>query len=195
MKLIALIGSVGVGKTFWGRQLVSSLGSCQFIEEKTEENLYLAEFYSDMKKWGFHSRISMLSMVLANIKKVDCNYDYVIVDRCLQELIVFARKEYEDGNMTEKEFLLYTQIYESICSVTIQPDLYVYFYCTPKTSLERVKFRGRSVESQIKLSFLEDVMNRYNKWIDSVDNSKVLKVNTESNVDLNSLTDLIKSYF
>ena len=189
MKLIALVGAVGVGKTYWGRQIEGRIPNCQFIQEDTSENLYLNEFYQDMKKWGFHSRISMLSMILANFNKISPKSDYVIIDRCVQELIVFATKEFEEGNMTEKEFRLYRQLFDSICSVIKTPDIYVYFHCSNQTSYNRILQRGRECEKNVTLEFCTDVMNRYNHWYKHTIANKhnALVVDTDQPVELDAL--------
>ena len=134
MAIIALVGGVGVGKTRAGRKLKELLPSAVYIEEDTANNLYLNEFYSDMQKWGFHSRISMLAMVLENTAQAmnaAQNGSLVILDRCIEELIVFAVKEYEEKNITEKEFALYRQLYRSLLDVVPRPDVFVYFHCDP----------------------------------------------------------------
>lgn len=195
MKTIALVGGIGAGKTFWGQRIASYLGSCQFIEEDTTENLYLNEFYENMKKWGFHSRISMLSMVVSNIKKIDVTKEYVIFDRCVQELVVFAQKQHDEGNLSDKEFALYMQLYSGITNIIAEPDLYIFFHCSPQTSLSRVKKRSRGCESGVKIGFLEDVTKRYNMWRKSLDNRKVIDLDTEHDIDLNDLLYKIEEHF
>lgn len=192
MKIIALVGGVGIGKTYYGEKICAGLQSCQFIEEDTTENLYINEFYHDMKKWGFHSRISMLSMIVSNLQKMNKDYDYIIFDRCVQELIVFARKEYEEGNMTEKEFALYSQLYKGIVHIAAEPDLYLYFYCKPQTALERIQNRGRECEKGVDLAFCEDVISRYNDWRKGLSNNKVIDINTELDINLQDLITEIK---
>ena len=187
MPVIALVGGVGVGKTYIGRKLKEQLPSSLFIEEDTSKNLYLNEFYSDMHKWGFHSRISMLSMVLS---KTACAYSsdrIVILDRCVDELIVFATKEYEEGNLTEKEFALYQQLFNGVLNLLPRPDIFIYFKCSPETSYRRVNERGRECEKHIEISFLEDVINRYDAWRTKLTAEKVIDLNTEKDIDISSL--------
>lgn len=196
MKLIALVGAVGVGKTYWGKQLEEAIPKCQFIQEDTKENLYLNEFYQDMRKWGFHSRISMLSMILSNFNKISPKSDYVIIDRCVQELIVFATKEYEEGNMSRKEFSLYCQLFDSICKVVRTPDIYVFFRCSSYTSYQRVMQRGRECEKNVSLEFCADVMDRYNRWYnDKIAHSyNSFTVDTDKHIELDSLCcNILKS--
>ena len=187
MPVIALVGGVGVGKTYIGRKLKEQLPSSLFIEEDTSKNLYLNEFYSDMHKWGFHSRISMLSMVLSETVCAYSSNRIVILDRCVDELIVFATKEYEEGNLTEKEFALYRQLFNSVLDLLPRPDIFIYFKCSPETSYRRVKERGRECEKHIEISFLEDVIKRYDAWRTNLTAEKVIDLNTEKDIDISSL--------
>ena len=187
MPVIALVGGVGVGKTYIGRKLKEQLPSSLFIEEDTSKNLYLNEFYSDMHKWGFHSRISMLSMVLSETASAYSSHQMVILDRCVDELIVFATKEYEEGNLTEKEFALYQQLYNGVLKLLPRPDIYIYFKCSPETSYKRVNSRGRECEKHIEFSFLEDVIKRYDSWRAKLTSERVIDLNTENDIDIPSL--------
>ena len=193
MKVIALVGGVGVGKTYYGRRIASMLSNCQFIEEDTRENMYLNEFYQDMRKWGFHSRISMISMVLSNYYKISEDAQYVIIDRCVNELIVFAKKEHDEGNLTDKEFSLYSQLYEAICKSVPEPDLYVYFRCSGDTSYQRVVQRARECEKNVSKDFCIDVIQRYEKWYaDNIfEKKRNVYVDTDCQVDIDKLFDQI----
>lgn len=186
MPVIALVGGVGVGKTHLGRQWKELLPSAIFIEEDTTRNLYLNEFYSDMRKWGFHSRISMLAMVLQNVAQAYLQArmnNIVILDRCAEELIVFATKEYDEGNLTRKEFALYQQLYDGILRILPRPDVFVYFRCKPETSYRRILQRGRACEQNISLSFCEDVLTRYDAWRNQLVSCKTLDIDTDGELD------------
>lgn len=186
MSVIALVGGVGVGKTYYARQWKQLLPSAILIEEDTTQNLYLNEFYSDMHKWGFHSRISMLAMVLQNMAQAylrDQQNNVVILDRCVEELIVFATKEYEEGNLTQKEFALYQQLYHGILQILPRPDVFVYFRCKPETSYRRIMQRGRECEKDVSLSFCEDVLTRYDSWRSKLESCKVFDIDTDMESD------------
>jgi deoxyadenosine/deoxycytidine kinase len=193
VQIIALVGGVGVGKSHWGHLLTNRLSFSQFIEEDVSNNLYLNEYYLDKKKWGFHSRISMLSMVTANMSRALSKCEYVIYDRCVHELIVFAKREYEDGNLTEKEFKLYCQLYNAITTALAQPDLYIYFYCSPETALKRIHQRARECEKKIDLRFCCDVLERYDSWRRTLSEKTVIDLNTDLDIGLNELVEKIMS--
>lgn len=192
MPVIALVGGVGVGKTFWGNKLVKKIQNSIFLEEQVTENLFLNEFYADMKKWGFHSRISMLSMVLDSTKDAYNSENIVILDRCVNELIVFAQKEYDESNMSDKEFLLYKQLYNAITHVLPSPDVYLYFTCSPDICYTRIMKRNRECERNITKEFCQDVICRYDSWRKTLLHNKVIDINTDTAVDLNLIKEKIR---
>lgn len=196
MPVIALVGGIGVGKTYFGKQWKKLFPSISLIEEDTTHNLYLNDFYSDMHKWGFHSRISMMAMVLENIAQAciqEQQNNIVILDRCVDELIVFATKEYDEGNLTQKEFALYQQLYNGILKILPRPDIFVYFRCKPETSYQRVLQRGRACEKNISLSFCEDILARYDAWRYELVSCKVFDVDTDMELDAKAILQDILS--
>lgn len=183
MALIALVGGVGVGKTFFGKHFIENYPSITLVEEDVTQNLFLDEFYQDMKKWGFHSRISMLSMILNQTLPYYNQSNIIMIDRCVNELIVFATKEFEENNMTQKEFVLYKQLFNSIVQFLPKPDLYIFFDCSTNTAYERIKLRGRECEKSITISFCEDVLVRYREWRKTLDSGSVIDINTDNPID------------
>ncbi len=60
-RFIAVAGNIGVGKSTLVRLLSQRLGWKAFYEPVTE-NPYLADFYTDMRQWAFHSQIFFLRL-------------------------------------------------------------------------------------------------------------------------------------
>lgn len=90
-RLVAIVGGIAVGKTTIGNKLLSGIESLKFIEEDVSKNEFLEDFYGDMKRWAFHSRISTLAMIASNYVLDNVSEDIILMDRCLDELITFAR--------------------------------------------------------------------------------------------------------
>ena len=59
-KFIVVAGNIGVGKSTLVGMLSEHMGWQPFYEPVTD-NPYLADFYKDMKTWGFHSQIYFLT--------------------------------------------------------------------------------------------------------------------------------------
>lgn len=136
---IALVGGIAVGKTTIGKELCNRLSNCRFIEEDVTKNVFLPDFYNDMKRWGFHSRVSTLAMIASNYLIDTSNENYVVMDRCLDELITFAEMHFDNGNMNSMEYEVYRKLYDCMVSFAPKINIFIYCYCSIGTSLERIK--------------------------------------------------------
>ena len=70
-KFVAIAGNIGVGKSTLVDLLCARLKWEPFYEPVTE-NPYLADFYSDMAAWSFHSQIFFLSHRLRAVARLTC---------------------------------------------------------------------------------------------------------------------------
>lgn len=186
VKLIAIVGGIAVGKTTIGKKLLGNLENAKFIEEDVSKNEFLSDFYDDMKKWAFHSRISTLAMVASNYI-FDGDDRVILMDRCLDELITFARLQYEKGNLTKREFMVYSQLYQDVLAFAPRIDGYIYCYCSSEISIERIKKRNRVFEQGIELDYLNRLNVEYEKWIETLNSNKVFKVDTSCCVDIDKI--------
>lgn len=179
-KLIAIVGGIAVGKTTIGNMILKDINNVHFIEEDVSKNEFLEDFYADMKKWAFHSRISTLAMIASNYDLRNYKDNTIILmDRCLDELITFARLQYKKGNLSDREFKVYNQLYQCIVEFAPKIDGYIYCYCSKDTSLERIKKRDRAFEQGIDEAYIENLNAIYDNWIRSIDEKRVLRVNTD----------------
>ncbi len=69
-KFVAVAGNIGVGKSTLVAMLCERLESRPFYEP-VSENPYLADFYSDMTAWSFHSQVFFLTRRLRAHRLVD----------------------------------------------------------------------------------------------------------------------------
>ncbi len=185
-KLIAIVGGIAVGKTTIGEKLIEKLDRAKFIEEDVSKNEFLPDFYADMKKWAFHSRMSTLAMIASNYITIN-DYNVVLMDRCLDELITFARLQYEKGNLSKREFKVYSQLYCDILAFAPKIDGYIYCTCPSVVSLKRIKSRNRVFEQGIELDYLDKLNIEYEKWINTLDSNKVFTVNTSYYVNIDEI--------
>ena len=63
-RYVAVAGTIGSGKTSLVAWLVKRYGLVPYYEPN-DENPYLADFYTDMKTWAYHSQMFFLSHKLA----------------------------------------------------------------------------------------------------------------------------------
>ncbi len=185
---VAFVGSIAVGKSTIIRNLQSLVSNCSFVLEEPMNNLFLQDFYSDMKKWGFHCQISSLAMVTENYLLCPNERDGIIIfDRCVDEIINFASLQYEFGNMNHKEFKLFKSLYNSILSLSPPIDLFIYCKCDAEISFERIKKRNRTMEQRINIGYIKRLNDNYERWINSIEEDKLLVIDTTSDIDVNTV--------
>lgn len=190
-KLIAIVGGIAVGKTTIGHGLLELFSNMKFIEEDVTKNEFLEDFYGDMKRWAFHSRISTLAMIASNYDREEKGTEIILMDRCLDELITFASLQFEKGNLSEREFGVYRQLYNCLVDFAPKIDGYIYCYCDPDVSMERIKKRNRKFEQGIDIFYIKRVNEEYSRWIDGQQQNKIIKVNTGKDVDLQRIKNFI----
>lgn len=192
-KLIAIVGGIAVGKTTIGHGLLDLFSNMNFIEEDVSKNEFLEDFYGDMKRWAFHSRMSTLAMIASNYETKDSGASIILMDRCLDELITFARLQFEKGNLSAREFKVYEHLYACLVSFAPKIDGYIYCYCDSEISIERIKKRNREFEQGIDISYIDRLNKEYSDWIGSLQQEKIYRVNTGENVDLGKIKDFISN--
>jgi deoxyadenosine/deoxycytidine kinase len=164
-RFIAIAGNVGVGKSTLTRLLAERLGWEPFFEA-VDENPYLADFYGDMRAWSFHSQIFFLSRRLRHHRQLLDRPNSVVQDRSVYEdAEVFARNLYLQGDMDERDYGSYCELYEVLTSFLPPPDLLVYLRATVPTLLQRIRMRGRDYEKTISPGYLARLNELYEEWI------------------------------
>lgn len=175
---ITIAGNIGVGKsTLVG--LLSAKTGWKCVYEAVAENPYLADFYQDMKRWSFHSQIFFLSRRLQQHHSLLQEPNSVFQDRSVYEdAEIFARNLYEQGNMSERDWSCYSELYKTLTMVLKPPDLVIYLQASPATLQERITHRGRDFEREIPLDYLTRLNKLYDDWANNFSLSPVLIVNT-----------------
>jgi len=175
-RFIAIAGNVGVGKSTLTGLLAQRLGWKPFFEA-VDENPYLADFYSDMQAWSFHSQIFFLSRRLRHHRQLLDYPNSVVQDRSVYEdAEIFAHNLYLQGDMDERDYGSYRELYEVLTSFLPPPDLIVYLRASLPTLVNRITMRGRDYERDISHDYLERLNRLYEGWIDGFTLCPVLSV-------------------
>ncbi|MCS7281909.1 MAG: deoxynucleoside kinase [Anaerolineae bacterium] len=173
---VAIAGNIGVGKSTLTEMLSQRLGWEPFFEA-VSDNPYLADFYQDMARWGFHSQIFFLSRRLLHHYQLLQRPNSVIQDRTVYEdAEIFARNLYRQGLMSERDYRSYRELYEVVRAILPPPDLVVYLRASVPTLLRRIAQRGRPFERAIAPEYLEQLNVLYEEWISQFSLCPVLTV-------------------
>lgn len=157
----ALAGNIGVGKTTW-TTLLSGKFSWRPYYEKVKENPYLPDFYKDMQRWSFHSQIFFLTQRFKAHQEIQKTTSTCIQDRTIfEDGEIFAKNLYTQKIISEKDYLNYRDLFETIISSLRFPDLIIYLRASTWTLISRIRKRGRDYEQSINKEYLAQLNNCY----------------------------------
>lgn len=95
-------------------------------------------------------------------KEEEVQLELHIVDRSiLEDNEIFAKNQLESGLMTQAEYLEYLKVYEKNVQEIIHPDLVVLLKHDVKVLHDRILKRGREMEKDITVEYLQNLQNRY----------------------------------
>jgi len=173
---IVLAGNIGAGKSTLVELLADKLGFVPYFEP-VAENPFLKDFYTDMKRWAFHSQAFFLASRARAHRELITDCRSVVQDRSLYEdAEVFARNLHVQGAMGDQEWATYQELYRTLALVLPPPDLVIYIRASVPTLKARIAKRGRDFESRIPDSYLEGLNALYEEWIHSFTLSPVLTI-------------------
>ena len=186
---IALAGMIGAGKTTLSAQLSKRL-DLPIFEEPVASNTILSDFYGDMAKHGFHLQIHLLNIRFQQHQKVVWNDEGGVSDRSIYEDCIFAKLLMKSGMMSPKEYETYMSLFQNMSKFLKQPTVIVYLDVKPERSLERIKRRGREMETGISLEYLQGLYAGYEEFIREVSKSvPVLRVPWDEFEDVDVIID------
>jgi len=171
---IAVVGNIGAGKTTLTELLAKNYGWTP-LYEAVDNNPYLEDFYSDMKRWCFNLQIYFLNSRFRQIIDIQNDKRNIIQDRTIYEdAHIFAENLHDMGLMTTRDYENYRAIFDNITSFIKPPDLLVYLKASVPTLVNNIHRRGREYEIGIRLDYLSKLNEKYEKWIRNYKLGKLL---------------------
>ena len=178
-RLILVAGNIGAGKTSLTERIGARLG-WETAFESVVDNPYLPDFYADMRAWSFHLQVFFLGHRAEQHLDLMALPQSAILDRSIYEdAYIFARALHHMGNISERDYLAYRKIFDLMVKTLPPPDLLIYLKAPVSVLVERIRRRGRTIESGITEEYLALLESFYDEWMDTFDLCPVLTIRTD----------------
>ena len=177
---IAIAGNIGSGKTTLTTMLAHHYG-WQPRFEKVVDNPYLADYYKDIARWSFALEVYFLKERFRDTLEIGKSDYTVIQDRSIHEGVhVFTRNNYEQGNMSRRDYETYMELFEQMVDIVGYPDLTIYLRSSVPHLVKNIQKRGRDYEQAIPLEYLSGLNKQYEDFISNHYQGKVLTINVDN---------------
>lgn len=187
---VAIAGNIGSGKTTLTTLLAKHYRYAPHFEQ-VDDNPYLNDFYKDMQRWSFNLQIFFLRSRFAQIAALQGSGKKVIQDRTIYEdAHIFAPNLHAMGLMSTRDFENYQSLFSLMEQFISPPDLLIYLRASVPKLVENIQKRGRDYEEAIRLDYLNRLNERYEAWVSTYSQGKLLIIDVDSNRFHDSKQDL-----
>ena len=173
---IAIAGNIGSGKSTLTRLLAHHYGwEPRF--EAVEGNPYLEDYYRDIHRWSFNLEVFFLKERFRDLIAI-ANCDHTIIqDRTIFEgVYVFMENNRAMGNLSDRDYETYMELFEQMMSMVRLPDLMIYLHASVPHLVSNIQQRGRDYEQTIQLDYLQNLNERYDDFIYNKYKGRVITV-------------------
>ena len=176
---IAIAGNIGSGKSTLTELLAKHYG-WEPKYESVDYNPYLDDYYKDIPRWSFNLEVYFLKQRFKDLLDIAKSEKTIIQDRSIFEgVYVFTATNKEMGNLSERDFDTYMELFESMLTIAKLPDLMIYLRSSVPHLVSNIQKRGRDYEQSIQLDYLKNLNNRYEDFIFNKYKGKVLVVEVD----------------
>ncbi len=162
---IAVAGNIGSGKTTLTRMLARHYG-WQPRFEAVDYNPYLEDYYKDIPRWSFALEVYFLKQRFRDLLEIARSTDTIIQDRSIYEgVYVFTANNKEQGNLSDRDFETYMELFEQMTEAVRYPQLMIYLKASLPHLVANIQKRGRDYEQTIPLEYLSGLNERYDDFI------------------------------
>ncbi len=179
---IAIAGNIGSGKSTLTEMLAKHYG-WEPKYEAVDYNPYLDDYYKDIPRWSFNLEVYFLKQRFKDLLEIAKSEKTIIQDRSIFEgVYVFTATNKEMGNLSERDFDTYMELFDSMLQIVKLPDLMIYLRSSVPHLVSNIQKRGRDYEQSIHLDYLKNLNKRYEDFIYNKYKGKVLVVEVD-NID------------
>lgn len=177
---IAIAGNIGSGKT----TLTTMLAKYYDWEAKfepVEHNPYLDDYYKNIPRWSFCLEVYFLKQRFHDLLEISKKENTIIQDRSIYEgVYVFTANNKEMGNLSDRDFETYMELFELMTEVVKYPDLMIYLKASVPHLVKNIQKRGRDYEQTMPLEYLDNLNKRYDQFIFEKYKGKALVIDVDN---------------
>ena len=162
---IAIAGNIGAGKTTLTKMLARYYGwEPRF--ESVSFNPYLEDYYGDINRWAFSLETYFLKERFKDMLAVQQASHTIVQDRSIFEgVYVFVRNNYERGDLSERDYITYMELFELMKLKMKCPDLMIYLRKSVPALIAQIQKRGREYEQAMQIDYLKGLNEKYEDFI------------------------------
>lgn len=158
--------------------------------EAVTKNPYMDDYYKDFKRWSFPMEVFFLKERFRDVLAIASSTETIVQDRSIFEgVYVFTANNYKQGNLSDRDFETYMELFDIMMEQVPQPDLMIYLRSSVPHLVENIQKRGRDYEQQIPIDYLEGLNHQYDEFIFSKYKGRVLTIRVDSMDYLNRPAD------
>lgn len=178
---IAIAGNIGSGKTTLTTMLAKHYGWIPRFEP-VDINPYLEDYYKDIARWSFCLEVYFLKQRFRDLLEIRKSDSTVVQDRSIYEgVYVFTANNRDMGNLSDRDYETYMELFEIMTDVAQLPDLMIYLRASVPHLVKNIQKRGRAYEQTMQLEYLKNLNQRYEDFIFNKYKGKVLVVEADNN--------------
>ena len=162
---IAIAGNIGSGKSTLTQLLARHYG-WEPRYEAVATNPYLEDYYRDIPRWSFNMEVFFLKERFRDLIAISQAQHTIIQDRSIFEgVYVFMENNRDMGNLSDRDYETYMELFEQMMSMVQVPDLMIYLHASVPHLVGNIQQRGRVYEQAIQLEYLQNLNQRYDDFI------------------------------
>ena len=166
---IGIAGNIGCGKTTLTTMLAKHYGWTPKFES-VSHNPYLEDYYKDIERWSYNLETYFLAQRFQDVLEIAKSDEVIIQDRTIFEgVYIFVANNRAMGNLSDRDFETYMQLFNLMMSMVKKPDLLIYLKSSVPHLVSQIQKRGREYEKSISIEYLSNLNDRYDEWIAGYD--------------------------
>ena len=187
---IVISGNIGSGKTSLTRLLAQRYG-WEPRYEVVADNPYLGDYYKDIRRWSFCLETFFLKERFRDVLDIAHSERDIVQDRSIFEGVhVFASNNKAMGNMDDRDYATFMELFEQMTSIVPMPDLMIYLRASVPHLVRNIQKRGRDYEQSIPINYLKGLNERYEDFVYKKYGGRVLTIEVDNLDFLNNPEDL-----